>query len=64
MPGALTSAKEVQDATEMAWAEGKHLLLVFGAPWCPNCAPFKRAEEEKVTPSSMSLLITYSCEIL
>lgn len=42
MPGALISVQEVQEATKMAWAEGKHLLLVFGAPWCPNCAPFKQ----------------------
>lgn len=48
MPGALTSVKEVQDATKMAWAEEKHLLLVFGAPWCPNCAPFKRELAETI----------------
>ena len=42
MPGAFTSAKEVQDAAKVAWAEGNHLILVFGASWCPNCAPFKQ----------------------
>ena len=41
-PNALNTLKEVKDAAKVAWAESKHLFVVFGAPWCPNCTPFKQ----------------------
>ena len=38
---ALTTVEEVKDAAKIADGMGRKLLLVFGAPRCERCGPFK-----------------------